>query len=173
MPHLLHAGSFSGLAKAVKRVGRGERTEGHDEGRSLLSADDSGSLHEPRDTPQKAPAELALHKASHAASSGDSREPGRLRAGHPAPALQNGKPSSNGSAPAGPPQLQRLSFVRNPGLTNIQTPFSSCDTLVDHPWQPEERPSNCGNPRLESIAGERSPAGIALFAPAGTVCCAS
>lgn len=161
----LHAGSFSGLAKAVKRVGRSDRTESHDEGRSLLSADDAGSLHESGGASQKAPAELAPHDAFPAVPSSDSREQARVQGGHPA--LQDGHPSSNGgSSPAGPANLQRLSFVKNPGLTNIQTPFSSVQALADHPWQPQERPHP-----LESIAGEPSPAVAALIALACRLSC--
>ena len=48
--------------------------------------------------------------------------------------------------------------MRKPGLTNIQTPFSSPQALLDHPWQPQERPSGGANLRLESIAGEHPPA---------------
>lgn len=152
--HPFCAGSFSGLAKAVKRAGRSSRAESHDEGRSLLSAHDSGSLHESGGISKIVPAELRPHTALPAALNGDAREQERLRGGHAS--LQDGNPSSNGSSPAGPPSLQRLSFVKNPGLTNIQTPFSSSQALTDHPWQPQERPSGWANPRLESIAGDTS-----------------
>ena len=99
-----------------------------------------------------APAELGQHDALQALPSADAQEQERLQGGHAS--LQGENPSSTGSSPAGPPNLQRLSFVKNPGLNNIQTPFASSKALTDPPWQPQERPSGCSNPRLESIAGE-------------------
>ena len=161
---LLLAGSFSGIAKAVKRVGRNDRAEHHDEGRLLLSSDDSGSLHELGGASQKAPTELARHDALPAGAGSSVPEQKRVPGGHPT--LQDGHPSSNGSGSAGPPTLQRLSFVKNPGLTNIQTPFSSSQALLDHPWQPQERPFP-----LESIAGRPPPAMSALIALACRLLC--
>lgn len=163
MPHP-HAGSFSGLAKAVKRVGRSERTGSHDEGRSLLSADDSGSLHASGGSLQNAPAEVAPHGALPGALSTDGRDEEQAQGGHTT--LQHGPSSSDSGSSAGPPQLQRLSLVKNPGLTNIQTPFSCPQALLDHPWQPQERPAGGANLRLESIAGEPLQAGTMFIAHA-------
>ena len=150
--HCANAGSFSGLAKAVKRVSLSSRTEKQDEGRSLLSAGRPGSLHDLGWASELAPAELGLQHAHTAAPRSKSQRQERLHGGQSS--TRNADSSSNGGSLAGPPVLSRTSFVKNPGLTNIQTPFSSTDTLFDHPWQPQDRPQSCATNKLESIAGK-------------------
>ncbi|CAK0780807.1 hypothetical protein CVIRNUC_005182 [Coccomyxa viridis] len=130
-------GSFSNF---VRRVSRSNTDENHDEGRSLLSAGDSGSREDSgfgRDEPS---AESALPDAQ----GGLQQE--ALQGGSSASTDVKGGASSRASSSMGPPALSRTSFVKNPGLSNIQTPFSSCDALIDHPWPP------LAPQQLESIA---------------------
>jgi len=150
--HCANAGSFSSLANAVKRVSLSSRKDNHDEGRSLLSAGRSGPLCDSGWQSGMAPAELTSQHAHKAAPSSKSQPQERLCGGESI--MSNAYSSSNGGSLAGPPALSRTSFVKNPGLTNIQTPFSNADTLFDHPWQPQDRPQSCAANRLESIAGK-------------------
>ena len=138
------SGSLSGLAKAVKKVGRSSTKPGkHDEGRrSLLSAQDSGSQSDSGSLSHTSPPEpitpTAQHNDKQSQRALQSRQSG----------AGDARSGSSSAASAAAPALGRVSFVKNPGLSNIQTPFSSCDSQ----WQTLER-SQRGVKRLESIAG--------------------
>ena len=136
--HACAGGSFSNF---VRRVSRSNTDGNHDEGRSLLSAGDSGSREDSGFGQDEASAESALP---------DTRgrlQQEALQGGSAPPVDMKGGASSTASSSMGPPALSRTSFVKNPGLSNIQTPFSSCDALIDHPWPP------LAPQQLESIAG--------------------
>ena len=136
--------SLSGLAKAVKKVGRSSTKPGkHDEGRrSLLSAQDSGSQSDSGSLSHTSPPQPITPTAQH----NDKQSRGALRSRQSG--AGDARSGSSSAASAAAPALGRVSFVKNPGLSNIQTPFSSCDSQ----WQTLERSQHDVN-RLESIAG--------------------
>ena len=138
------SGSLSGLAKAVKKVGRSSAKPGkHDEGRrSLLSAQDSGSQSDSGSLSHTSPPEPITPTAQH-----DDKQSQRALQSRQSGA-GDARSGSSSAALAAAPALGRVSFVKNPGLSNIQTPFSSSDSQ----WQTLERSQRDVN-RLESIAG--------------------
>ena len=130
---------------------RSDSEGSQDEGRSLLSARSCGSQHDSRRASWKLHDEPASQHASSAAGGGDSQKQGTVQSRRSAP--QDSPFSSTSGSAAGPPSLAKTSFVKNPGLSNIQTPFSSCEPLFDHALQPLDRPQPPAQNRLESIAG--------------------